>query len=380
MKRIRLKVYAGLAGLLVFAGCAKEKAPVAAEGGGAPDGTEIRYAKHFSMERLEGGAKLITDFDGRRCLLVPDGTETPKVAADLMVRTPVKRAFFMSVTQAGLLDALGDESLFDSVAAVTVPADDWVIRPVAAGLRSGRIRYIAQNSAGTLDIETVAGLKPDIIFAGVMTPGGGDIFAQFDEAALPYAVVGEWLEDTNIAAFEWIKFIAAFYGREDEADAVFGRRLGRLEELAERAADIPAEGRPVVASGMVYSGVTYTQGGDSVMAGEWRKAGGRYFLPEGSGGGQLRLTMEEFFDKARSADILMYNSMIQYTPDKRALLEESPLFAEFKAFQNDRVYVLSAGYYMNVARIDDKFEEIASIFQPGLFSARGGLFYEKLPD
>jgi iron complex transport system substrate-binding protein len=116
------------------------------------------------------------------------------------------------------------------------------------------------------------------------------------------------------------------------------------------------------------------------MAGEWWKSGGRYFLPAGSGGGQLRLTMEEFFDKARNADILMYNSMIQYTPNKRALLEESPLFAEFKAFRNDRIYVLSAGYYMNVARIDEKFEETATIFQPDIFSAPGGLFYEKLPD
>jgi iron complex transport system substrate-binding protein len=286
----------------------------------------------------------------------------------------------MSVTQAGFLDALEDESLFDSIAAVTVPEDDWTIEPVAEGLRNGRIRYIVQNSAGALDIETVAALKPDIIFAGVMTPGGGDIFAQFGEAGLPFVVVGEWLEETNTAAFEWIKFIAAFYGRDGEADGVFRRRLGRLEELTERAAAIPAENRPVVASGMVYSGVAYTQGGDSVMATEWLKAGGRYFLPEGSGDGQLRLTMEEFFDRARNADILMYNSMIKYTPDKRALLEESPLFAEFKAFQNDRIYVLSAGYYMNVARIDDKFEETASIFQPGIFSSSEGLFYEKLPD
>jgi iron complex transport system substrate-binding protein len=376
MKKSKFALCAGLAGLLVCAGCVKVRVPVSADGGT----TGLMYATHFSIERLDGGAKLVTDFDGRRCLLVPEGVETPKVAADMIVRTPVKRAFFMSATQAGFLDALGDESLFDSIIAVTVPADDWVIRPVAEGLRSGRIKYIAQNSAGAQDIETVVGLKPDIIFAGVMAPGSDDTFAQFDEAGLPYAVTGEWLEDTNIAAFEWIKFIAAFYNKDDEADAVFEHRLGRLEELIELAASIPEGGRPVVASGLIYNGVAYTQGGDSVMAGEWWKAGGRYFLPEGSGDGQLRLTMEEFFDKARNADILLSHSIPPYMPDTRALLEESPLFAEFKAFQNDRIYVLSAGYYMNVARIDNKFEETAAIFQPGLFKSDLGLFYEKLPD
>lgn len=379
MKTNKLAVCAGLAALLACAACGKGRAGAVSVSGRMTGGAEVAYAEHFNIERLGGGAKLLTDYDGRKCLLVPDGAEAPDAEADLTVRTPVKRAFFMSVTQAGLLDALGDDSLFDSVVAVTVPADDWVIEPVAEGLRSGRIQYIAQNSSGELNIEEAVELKPDIIFAGVMGPGGGDAFARFEEAGLPYVVVGEWLEDTNIAAFEWIKFIAAFYDREGEADAVFKRRLERLDELTELAAKIPEDERPVAAGGNVYSGVVYTQGGDSVAAGEWRKAGGRYFLPEGSGGGQLRLTMEEFFDRARNADILIYSSMIKYTPNKRALLEENPLFAEFSAFKNDRIYVLADGYYMNVGRIDEKFEETAAIFQPEMFTG-GGLFFEKLPD
>ncbi|MDR2796549.1 MAG: ABC transporter substrate-binding protein [Spirochaetaceae bacterium] len=376
--------YTGLAWLMLCAlcsGCAKKKA---AENVNAGDsgGLAVRYAEHFNIEYMQDGVKLVTDHYGRLCLLVPDGVEAPDVQADLLVRTPVKKAFFMSTTQAGLLDALDDESLYDSVAAVTIPAEQWVINPVAEGLRSGRIRYIAQNNWGAMDIEAVIRLSPDITFAGVLNPGSDD-FEQFDEAGLGYAVLGEWLEDSNYGSLEWIKFIAAFYNKDREADAVFREKVARLDELVKLTTDIPADKRPVVASGSVYGGVVYTQGGDSITAREYRKAGGRYFLEEGTGGGALRITPEEFFDKARDADILIYNSMIQYTPDKAALLAESPLFSLFKSFKNDQIYVLSFGYYMNSAKMDVKFEDTVSIFHPelpGLNGLKNLSFYEKLPD
>lgn len=378
----------GLAGLFLLvlcalcAGCAKKKT---AENVGADDsdGLAIRYAKHFNIEYLPDGVKLVTDYEGRLCLLVPDGVEAPDVESDFIVRTPVKKAFFMSTTQVGMLDALDDESLYDSVAAVTVPAEQWVIRPVAEGLKSGRIRYIVQNTWGAMDIEAVIRIGPDIVFAGTVNPGTGDIFAQFDEAGLVYTVLGEWLEDSNYGSLEWIKFIAAFYNADREADAVFRRQVARLDGLAKLTADIPADERPLVACGSVYGGVVYTQGGDSTTAREYRKAGGRYFLGEGTGGGTLRITPEEFFDKARDVDILIYNSMIQYTPDKAALLAESPLFSLFKSFKNDQIYVLSSGYYMNGAKMDVKFEDMVSILRPELFDQDGErqlTFYEKLPD
>jgi iron complex transport system substrate-binding protein len=322
----------------------------------------------------------------------PDDFTSSTIEHDLLVFTPVKKALYTSTTQVSFLDVLEENddaeygvleenSLYDSVAAVTMPLDQWDLEPIEERMRDGKTAYIAQNSVGTIDIENVITLQPDIIFAEPAAMGMGDNLALFETAGLPYAVVCEWLEGENRASFEWIKFIAAFYNKDAEADAIFRQQLARLDELAELTADIPYDERPVVACGSVYNGVVYVQGGDSVTAGEYWKAGGRYFLGEGTGGGTLRLTPEEFFDKARDADILMYNSMIQYTPDKKALLDESPLFAEFKSFKNDRIYVLARAYYMNGARIALKFEDTVAIFQPELFSpGRRMIFYEKLPE
>ena len=369
-----------LTACLLCGGCVKKGV---LEGASAGDSNElaVRYARHFNIEYLPDGVKLVTDYDGRKSLLVPDGVEAPPVEADLLVRTPVKKAFFMSTTHVGLMDVLGDESLYDSVAAVTIPAEQWVIEPVAEGLRSGRIQYI--NTWGAMDIEGVVRLEPDIIFADDVNPGTSSIFTQFDDAGLNYVVLGEWLEDSTQGSLEWIRFIAAFYNKDLEADAVFRRQITRLDELVKLTADIPVDKRPVVACGNVYGGVVYAQGGDSITAREYWKAGGRYFLGEDTGSGTLRITPEEFFDKARDADILIYNSMILYTPDKQALLAESPLFSLFKSFKNDQVYVLSAGYYMNSSKTDVKFEDTVRIFQPGLLDQgreRELTFFRKLPD
>ena len=74
--------------------------------------------------------------------------------------------------------------------------------------------------------------------------------------------------------------------------------------------------------------------------------------------------MEEFVDKCKDADILIYSSMIQYAPDLKFVAELDPLMAEFKAYQDKQIYVYDNGYYMNNTAVDEKFEDLVSILHP----------------
>lgn len=385
-----LPVLAAMALIAAAAGCSKKNPSEGTAAVGKPSASPlVLEAEHFDIEVLDGEIRLLTDYDGRTLLLVPDGTDRAEAArileasgrrADAVVGIPVKRAFFTSATQVALLDALGDASLWDSVAAVTVPEADWTIEAVASRLRDGRTAYIEQSAYGTLDIEAVIALRPDIVFAGPSASGMADTAALFDAARLPYAVVGEWLEAESTARFEWLKFIAAFYGRDALADAAYSRVRADMEALASRLAAIPAAERPLVAYGHIYEGAAYTQGGASATAREFERAGARYFLDADSGAGTVRLTAEDFFARARDADILMYVSLLPHTPTVNALLGDSPLFAEFKSVREGRVYVLAAGYYMNDAKPDIRFADRAAIFHPDLFPQRKLTFYQRLAD
>ena len=46
---------------------------------------ELKYAKSFSVDYYKGGYKTITDWTGRKTLLVPEGKEVPQVKENVNV-------------------------------------------------------------------------------------------------------------------------------------------------------------------------------------------------------------------------------------------------------------------------------------------------------
>jgi iron complex transport system substrate-binding protein len=341
----------------------------------------VKHARLFSITYLENHAKLVKDYEGKQILLVPRGQEIPNGYEKYpLVRTPVERVFFMTATQVGILESLERPELFDSVVGVTVDGPEWTIPAIRDGIASGGVTYIPQNSGGTLSIESILALRPDIIFAGTVNLGIGDIFAQFTSAGLPYTTVAEWMESSGTAALEWVKYIAAFYNADEAADRLFEEKVSQLRLLDDLAGAIKEADWPKVVYGQFYRGIVYTQGGASPTAREYAQDAAHYYLAGNKDTGMIQISMEAFMDKARDADIFLCSSMRMYTPDKKALLAESPLFAEMKAFKNDRVYVLSDEYYMNGAKVAEKAKDTLAIFHPEVFGEPSTSFFVKLPN
>jgi iron complex transport system substrate-binding protein len=226
------------------------------------------------------------------------------------------------------------------------------------------------------DIEEIIKINPGFVF----TSGNDDSDMQLrnllDQVNIKHTTLLEWTEDGNAAYLEWIKFFAAFFNLDEEADRIFEAKLARLDELYEKAAN--ASNKPAVAYGMIWSGIVYTQPGNSTLARQIERAGGIYALKGLEGSGSVTITMEEFLNQCRDSDIIIYGSLPQYCPDKVFLLETEPLMAEFRAFKNDSIYIFQQGYYMNNAKVVEKFEDMVFLFHPELLSGHEMLFYQKL--
>ncbi|MDR3300983.1 MAG: ABC transporter substrate-binding protein [Spirochaetaceae bacterium] len=338
-------------------------------------------AKLFSIEYMADGVKLVSDSEGNELLLVPREAAVPVAYRDKkVVRTPIQRAFFMSTTHVGLLLALENEHVLDSIAAVMSAEDDWTIQPIIERFKRGQIQYIPWTMQTSVNIEAVAALKPDMVFSSSGYESSTKLFPKLDELGMSYMEVSEFLEESNEAGLEWIKFFAAFYNLDEEAGAIYEKKCERLRTLSRMTSEIPEDKKPLVAFANVFQGNVTVQGGEATTAKELEKAGGRYFLEKLPGNVNVRISMEEFFSKAKDADILMYNAMINWMPDKKALAEEVPLISEFKSFKNNKIYVQSKGYFMNSAALDVKFEDVVSIFHPELLPDRELTFYTVLPD
>lgn len=339
----------------------------------------IKYAKNFSIQYLDDDVKIVTDSDGRDLLLVPSEADVPSGHDDcILIRTPLTHAFYGSTTHVGYMGFFGKDSLYDSIAAVATEQARWTTPQVLERFESGQIQYIAAASGMSLpDAETVLDLNPDVYFT-VAYPGQ-DRLTQYEDVGITYVSVGEWMESSSYAAMEWVKFFGAFYNEDELADQIFETKYAEMEEMRLMCADIPATERPVVAFGLVSSGVIYTRASDSSTALEVESAGGTYYVDDLFGEGSLRIGMEEFFVNAKDADIIIYTSMLSYTPDKAALLEIEPLFAETKAFQNDQIYVYADDYYMNSAAVDVKYADLVTIIHPELMPDHELQMIVKLP-
>jgi len=346
---------------------------------GAKSELGIKYARNFNIDYLGNGVKLVTDSDRNKLLLVPKGVTAPSGYSNaVLVETPITGAFYTSTTYVGFIGALENDSLYDSVAAVCTPEDEWTTPQILSRFRNGTTRYINHGLTAVGDIEDIIKTGSSFAFTGGNDDSDMRLRSLLDAVNIKHATLLEWMEDGNQAYLEWIKFFAAFFNLDEEADRIFESKLARLDELYEKAS--LTSNRPTVAYGVIWSGSVFTQTGDSTLALQIERAGGAYALKDLEGSGSITITMEEFINKCRDTDIIIYGSSPQYCPDKAFLLETEPLMAEFRAFKNNNIYIYDLGYYMNSAKVVEKFEDMVSIFHPELFPGRELVMYMKLPD
>lgn len=345
--------------------------------GDAGQGFQIQNAKNFDIQYLADGVKLLTDSAGRELLLVPEGAAVPSGHEEAVeVATPIKRAMFTSTTHVGFLESLEDAGLYGSIAALTTEESQWTNQAVLDGFASGQITYVAQDTWTAGDLEAVVTAAPDLVFLDPSREEGAALAGMLDQVGIPYVAASEWSESGSEAYLEWVKFFGAFYNLDEKADTLYNAGLARLEDLYTQMAAIPESERPVVAFGMVFGGVVYTQAGDSTIAKQLERAGAVYALKDLEGEGAVQIGMEEFLDKCKDADVLIYDSLPQYMMG--TLLDEDPLFAEFKAYQNGRVFTMDNGYYMKSAQVVEKFEDIVAICHPELEENHEFTIYQPL--
>lgn len=337
-----------------------------------PQSITLKYAQGFKIENLSDGYKVVTDGENRRILLVPKGKEVPSDYKDMpVVYTPVERVVVASTTFASAMRPL---RVLNSIVGVNADKDQWYIEEVKKGIENGSIQVVG-SGMGQLDYDKIVALKPDLV---LIYTGSGASDAQtlqkLEELDVPVAVDNEWLENDPLARLEWVKFIAAFYNKEKEAEEFFNNVEKKIDEVKAKVSE--AKAKPKVLWGLLYQGKVYVSGGDSYVAKMVDMAGGDYLFKDSKGGS---ISIEEFYVRGKDADVFIHSSILGETIAD--IVNQGKILADFPAIKNGKVWDFQPWYWQSVDKTDEIIEDLAAIFYPELFFKDHQLrHFKKVPE
>ena len=339
-KLICLLLLGALALGLLF-GCGGEKQAAAAATGpewsalAAIRQVPLKHATQFSLTEYEQGYTLLDIPTSGRFLIVPEGAGLPRGLDDDVVPlyAPLDRMYLAATSSMDFFRAL------DSVPAVRLSGTDvngWYIEEAKAALEDGSMIFAGKYSAP--DYELIFAEKCDLAIESTMIYHSPEVKEQLEKLGVPVLVERSSYEEDPLGRMEWVKVYGALLGKLPAAEELFDGEVEAVEPLL----DQPKTSKTVAFFYITTTGTVNVRKSSDYVPRMIALAGGDYAFPDLSSGSALstvNMTMESFYDGARDADVLIYNSTIDgelFTLSE--LLQKSAFLKDFKAVQTGNVW------------------------------------------
>jgi iron complex transport system substrate-binding protein len=303
----------------------------------------VRYARHFNIENA-GSYRLLTLFGKKNSrdttvVYVLYDSLIPPIQfkrQHYFIKAPCSSIAALSSIYAAMLVELNALDCLTAIDNIDYINQKDILKKHTAG-------QILELSKGPLpDIEKTVALRPDMVLMFGMGNPDEEANPVLHKAGIPVALIVDHLEETPLARAEWIKFIAAFAGKEQQAEAIFSEvelAYLKLKDSAQHFAK-----RPKVLSELKYGETWFVPGGKSFMATFIQDAGADYVWKENNSMGSLPLSFEQAYRKGGDADAWINLSMVQ---NKNEMLAQEKRYQKFKAFELGHLY-------NNNKRVNDK--------------------------
>ena len=210
-----------------------------------------------------------------------------------------------------------------------------------------------------------------------------DVSEKIINANIPVAISLDHLEETPLARAEWIKFIAAFFNKEQLADSLFKITETNYKQLKLMCDTI--KNKPSVFTEMKYADAWYVPGGNSFAANILNDAGANYIWKNEKQTGSIPLNFETVYNVARDADYWL-NLFINVN-SKKELLGFEPRYNLFKAFKTENIYnnnkIANAKGYSDywengITNPDELLKDLIKIFHPNVLPEYQLKYYKKI--
>lgn len=342
---------------------------------------KVKYAQHFSLQKHEDFKAVIVKNPWEEgdtlaaYALYPMGKEAPRTEwAEFVIPVPIDKVVTTSSPHVGLVGLLGELDKITGVADDRYLYNHYVYEKVSRG------EVLQVGSLKDSNLEILLDLFPDLVMkTGVDNVRNED--ERLLEAGIPISYNVEWMENNMLARAEWIKYVGAFFAKDEKADSIFRRVESEYLEAREIAREV--DFRPEIMTGNNFKGTWYMPGSNNYLTKLIQDAGGEYHFKNEQSTGSLPLSFEVVLDKMIDADYWI-------SPRVKSLKELEMMderYTLFKAFKEGNVYTFNKRMSENggndywesgMARPDLILKDVIKIFHPELIPGHELYYYKKL--
>lgn len=322
---------------------------------------ELAYAENFSVDYYEGGYTLLSTMDGTQLLVVPEGKEIPEGLEEgiQVIQRPIENLYLVA---SATMDMFCELDALDTIAFSGQKEDGWYIEAAKEAMARGDIVYAGKYSKP--DYELIVSQNCSLAIENMMISHSPEVIEMLENFGISVMIEYSSYESHPLGRVEWIKFFGALEGKEEEAERAFEEQLAILEEVTARE----KTDKTVAFFYITSNGLVQVRRSSDYIPKMIELAGGRYIFdqlgePE-SKLSTMNMQIEEFYNGARDADYIIYNSSIDNSVTSiQTLLDKCGLLEDFRAVQEGNVWCTTNDMYQQSMSIGYMIQDIHSMLQ-----------------
>lgn len=324
------------------------------------DHLQLAYAKNFSIDYYEGGYKFLTIKDGTQILTVPEGKKAPDNLDEsiIVMQQPVNNIYLVS---SAVMDMFRELNALDTIGFSAQKAENWYVEGAKAAMENGDILYAGKYSSP--DYELLVSKKCSLAIENSMILHSPEVKEMLEDFDIPVIIEYSSYETHPLGRVEWIKFFGALTGMEEEAEKAFEKQT----EIVKHVTATKKTDKTVAFFYITSNGLVQVRQSNDYIPKMIELAGGRYIfenLGDDSKRSTMNMQVEEFYNGAKDADYLIYNSTIDGgVKSVDELIEKCSVLSDFKAVKSGDVWCTEKDVYQQSMSIGFLIEDIHNMLQ-----------------
>ncbi|MFC2138119.1 ABC transporter substrate-binding protein [Bacteroidota bacterium] len=257
-------------------------------------GFEIYKKKDISVIKIKNPWQKAEDIEFNYALISSNDNKDRMDEEYVVINLPIQTIVCLSTTHIAYIDALNELNSIKGISGTSYVNNEFL----ANNIKAGEVQEVGYEQ--NINYETIINLNPDIIFAYSIGAENIGYLNKFKEIGIPVFYIAEYLEQDPLGKSEWIKVVAEFFNKTQEADSIFN--IIENEYLNIKTIISEIEYKPNVLTGLPWKGTWFITGGKSHLANLIHDAGGQYLWRDMNIYRSEPLSLEAIFQRGVCAE------------------------------------------------------------------------------